>query len=153
MTQTYSVFVSNAADVEIGAFRFDAAGGKLEAESRIPADTNVMPLTWSPDGRTLYAATRGARRAGEHRHVCIRRRERCVDASRGRADRIESGVSVRRCKRPLSDRRVVRRASRESRVFTMPRASRRARAAHCNSSMASRTRIARCRRPMDASPT
>jgi 6-phosphogluconolactonase len=59
MTHTYSVFVSNAADGEIGAFRFDAASGKLEAETRYPADTNVMPLTWSPDGATLYAATRG----------------------------------------------------------------------------------------------
>jgi 6-phosphogluconolactonase len=59
MTQTYSVFVSNAADGEIGAYRFDAASGKLEAETRYAADTNVMPLTWSPDGVTLYAATRG----------------------------------------------------------------------------------------------
>jgi 6-phosphogluconolactonase len=59
MTQTYSVFVSNAADGQIGAFTFDAASGALEARTPIRADKNVMPLALSPDGATLYAATRG----------------------------------------------------------------------------------------------
>jgi 6-phosphogluconolactonase len=61
MDQVYSVFVSNAADGEIGAYRFDAATGALEAEARIAADHNVMPLAFSPDRSTLYAATRGDR--------------------------------------------------------------------------------------------
>ncbi len=61
MTQIYSVFVSNAADGEIAAYRFDAANGALELETRY-ADTNVMPLALSPDAATLYAQPRAARR-------------------------------------------------------------------------------------------
>ncbi|KMY86160.1 6-phosphogluconolactonase [Candidatus Paraburkholderia calva] len=59
MTQIYSVFVSNAADGEIGAYRLDAASGTLAPETCYRAGANVMPLAWSPDGATLYAATRG----------------------------------------------------------------------------------------------
>jgi 6-phosphogluconolactonase len=55
----FSVFVSNAADGEIGAYRLDGASGELRAETRYRADDNVMPLALSPDAGTLYAATRG----------------------------------------------------------------------------------------------
>jgi 6-phosphogluconolactonase len=61
MTQVFSVFVSNAADGEISAYRFDTTSGKLEANARYQADDNVMPLALSPEGARLYAATRGAR--------------------------------------------------------------------------------------------
>jgi 6-phosphogluconolactonase len=60
MTHAFSVFVSNAADGEIGAYRFDTATGKLESHARYRADDNVMPLAMSPDGASLHAATRGA---------------------------------------------------------------------------------------------
>jgi 6-phosphogluconolactonase len=60
MTQTSSVFVSNAADGDIAVFRFDTSTGALELETRHRADTNIMPMALSADSATLYAATRGA---------------------------------------------------------------------------------------------
>ncbi len=58
MNDVYSVFVSNAADGDIGAYRFEAATGRLEVEGRLLANANVMPLALSLDAITLYAATR-----------------------------------------------------------------------------------------------
>lgn len=60
MPATCSVFVSNAADGEIGAFRLDTASAVLEPEAHHRADDNIMPMALSPDRATLYAATRGA---------------------------------------------------------------------------------------------
>ncbi len=59
MAHVYSVFVSNAADGNIGAYRFDTESGTLELEARYVAGENVAPLALSRDGGTLYAATRG----------------------------------------------------------------------------------------------
>jgi 6-phosphogluconolactonase len=55
----YAALVSNTHDGDIALFHFDAAGDALTAAARYPADTSVMPLAFSADRRTLYAATRG----------------------------------------------------------------------------------------------
>ncbi|MFC0397983.1 lactonase family protein [Paraburkholderia rhizosphaerae] len=61
MKPVYSVFVSNAADGDIGAYRFDTENGTLEPEARYVAGDGVAPLALSRDSGTLYAATRGDR--------------------------------------------------------------------------------------------
>ncbi|SAL56887.1 3-carboxymuconate cyclase-like protein [Caballeronia terrestris] len=61
LPDSYSVYVSNSIDGDISVFSLDTQSGELEAVARHVAAESTQPMTLSPDERTLYAATRGAR--------------------------------------------------------------------------------------------
>jgi 6-phosphogluconolactonase len=52
------VYVSNAEDGTIGAYRMDTATGELQPGARVKAAPLVMPMAVSPDRRFLHAAIR-----------------------------------------------------------------------------------------------
>ena len=52
------VYVSNAEDGDIDAYRMDLATGELQRGRRVPAGKLVMPMAVSPDKRFLFAALR-----------------------------------------------------------------------------------------------
>jgi 6-phosphogluconolactonase len=52
------VYVSNADSQDISVFRMDEANGALAAVETVPVGGTVMPMTFSPDHRRLYAGLR-----------------------------------------------------------------------------------------------
>ncbi|WP_310629816.1 beta-propeller fold lactonase family protein, partial [Paraburkholderia sp.] len=52
------VYVSNADSQDISVFRVDESAGTLAAVETVPVGGTVMPMTFSPDHRRLYAGLR-----------------------------------------------------------------------------------------------